>query len=83
MALQGVILDVDGVLVQLKMEPDQVVMIGDTPYDIQSAAGAGVGVIALRCVGFDDAQLAGALAIYDDPANLSAQYDKSPLGSRS
>jgi len=37
-------------------------------------------VIALRCGGFDDAALAGAKAIYDDPADLLAHYDDSPLG---
>jgi hypothetical protein len=29
-------------------------MIGDTPYDIESAGKANVGVIALRCGGFSD-----------------------------
>ena len=63
------------------MQPDQVVMLGDTPYDIESASKAGVGVIAVRCGGFDDTQLAGALAIYDDPADLLANYNSSPLAS--
>jgi len=67
-------------LSKMKMKPEQVLMIGDTPYDIQSGDGAGVGVIALRCGGFDDAALAGAKAIYDDPADLLAHYADSPLG---
>ncbi len=67
-------------LSKLKLEPDQVLMLGDTPYDIQSAGASRVGVIALRCGGFDDAALAGAKAIYDDPADLLAQYADSPLG---
>ncbi len=71
---------VEAALSKVKMEPDQVLMIGDTPYDIQSAGAAGVGVIALRSGGFDDAALAGAKAIYDDPADLLAHYDDSPLG---
>lgn len=54
-------------------------MIGDTPYDIESAGQLGVGVIAFRCGGFDDSQLVGALAIYDDPADLVAHYNDSPL----
>ncbi len=57
----------------------EVVMIGDTPYDIEAAGRAGVGVIAVRCGGWDDADLGGALAIYDDPADLLARYDSSPL----
>ena len=71
---------VEAALSKVKMEPDQVLMIGDTPYDIKSAGAAGVGVIALRSGGFDDAALAGAKAIYDDPADLLAHYDDSPLG---
>lgn len=71
---------VEAALSKLKMQPDQVLMIGDTPYDIKSADAAGVGVIAVRCGDFDDAQLAGAKAIYDDPADLLAHYADSPLG---
>jgi HAD superfamily hydrolase (TIGR01509 family) len=58
---------------------DEVVMIGDSPYDIASAAQIGVGTIALRCGGFSDDDLTGALALYDDPADLLAHYDTSPL----
>lgn len=71
---------VEAALSKLKMQPDQVLMIGDTPYDIKSASAAGVGVIAVRCGDFNDAQLAGAKAIYDDPADLLAHYADSPLG---
>jgi HAD superfamily hydrolase (TIGR01509 family) len=58
---------------------EEVVMLGDTPYDIQAAAPAGVKVIAFRCGGFKDEDLAGAIAIYDDAADLLARYDSSPL----
>jgi HAD superfamily hydrolase (TIGR01509 family) len=57
----------------------ETVMIGDTPYDIEAGARAGVRVIAVRCGGWDDADLAGAVAIYDDPAALLAAFDASPL----
>ena len=72
---------VEVALNKIQLEPSQVVMLGDTPYDIESAKGAEVGVIALRCGGFDDTQLAGALAIYDDPADLLAHYEQSPLAN--
>jgi HAD superfamily hydrolase (TIGR01549 family) len=62
-----------------QLPPDRTIMLGDTPYDIQAASSAGVGVIAFRCGGFDDTQLAGALAIYDDPADLLKHYDRSPI----
>jgi HAD superfamily hydrolase (TIGR01509 family) len=59
--------------------PDEAVMLGDTPYDIESASRAGVRVIALRSGGWKDADLSGAIAIYDDPADLLARYESSPL----
>jgi HAD superfamily hydrolase (TIGR01509 family) len=47
------------------------VMIGDTPYDIEAAARAGVPSIALRCGGhWTDHDLRGALYVLDDPAAL-------------
>lgn len=61
---------------------DGVVMLGDTPYDIESASGAGVRVIALRCGGWVDEDLAGAITIYDDPADLLEHYDSSPLSKK-
>jgi HAD superfamily hydrolase (TIGR01509 family) len=54
-------------------------MIGDTPYDIDAARRAGVAVIAFRCGGWADADLEGAVAIYDGPWDLLAQLDDSPL----
>ncbi len=56
-------------------------MPGDSPYDIESAGKAGVGVIALRCGDFSDRDLSGAIAIYDDAADLLQHYDDSPLAS--
>ncbi|MGB3200248.1 MAG: HAD hydrolase-like protein, partial [Nodosilinea sp.] len=62
------------------LDPDRVVMLADTPYDIEAAGKAGVKVIAVRSGGFSDEDLAGAIAIYDDPADLLHHYDQSPLG---
>ncbi|MBV9708919.1 MAG: HAD family hydrolase, partial [Chloroflexi bacterium] len=53
----------------------EVVMLGDTPYDIQAAAKANVATIALRCGGWTDSDLAGALAVYNDPSDLLAHYE--------
>lgn len=59
------------------------IMLGDTPYDIEAAARARVGTIALRCGGgWSDAQLAAATAIYDDPADLHRHFATSPLSVR-
>jgi len=57
-------------------------MLGDTPYDVEAATRAGVRAIALRCGGWwDDRSLGGAVAIYDDPADLLARLADSPLGA--
>ena len=57
----------------------EVVMVGDTEYDIDSAAQLDVNTIAFRCGGWSDDDLAGAIAIYDGPDDLLAHYDESPL----
>jgi HAD superfamily hydrolase (TIGR01509 family) len=55
--------------------PAEAILLGDTPYDVEAAAQAGVDTVAFRSGGFSDAQLTGAIAIYDDPADLLARYD--------
>jgi HAD superfamily hydrolase (TIGR01509 family) len=72
---------VEAALTKFDMPPQQVVMLGDTPYDIESANKAGVQVIAFRCGGFNDEQLKSAIAIYEDPADLLANYERSPLSA--
>ena len=53
------------------------VMLGDTPYDVEAARRANVRIVALRCGGWSDEDLTGSTAIYDDPANLLARYERS------
>lgn len=65
-------------LKQIGMPAAAVVMLGDTPYDVEAARRAGVKMIALRCGGWGDQDLA-ADAIYDDPADLSRHLDQSLL----
>jgi HAD superfamily hydrolase (TIGR01509 family) len=59
---------------------DEAIMLGDTPYDVEAATHAGVSIIALRCGGWSDTELKGAIAVYNDPADLLAHYQSSPLG---
>jgi HAD superfamily hydrolase (TIGR01509 family) len=70
---------VQATLERLGCPPSETLMFGDTPYDIESASRAGLKTIAFRCGGWKDPDLAGALAIYDDPADLLAHYNSSPL----
>jgi phosphoglycolate phosphatase-like HAD superfamily hydrolase len=64
---------------KLGIAPADVVMIGDTPYDIEAAARVGVRTIALRCGGWTQEGLTGAIAVYADPEELLSQFDASPL----
>lgn len=73
---------VQAALDRLDLPPELVVMVGDTPYDVEAATRAGVRTIALRSGGcWTDADFAGAAAIYDDPADLLAHLDESPIES--
>ncbi|HEX6053138.1 MAG TPA: HAD family hydrolase [Gemmatimonadaceae bacterium] len=55
------------------------VMIGDTPYDVEAATRAGVRIIGVRCGGWGDESLRGAIEIYDDPADLLGRSERSVL----
>jgi membrane protein len=59
--------------------PGNALVIGDTPYDIDAAQAAGMRAIGVRSGGFTDAQLADAVAIYDDVAAILADFDAALL----
>ncbi|MFF8801174.1 MULTISPECIES: HAD family hydrolase [unclassified Methylobacterium] len=73
----------EAVLGKLPDLPKEAVMVvGDTPYDVQAAAKAGLSAIGVLCGGFPEAELsaAGCVAIYRDPQDLLDGYARSPLG---
>jgi HAD superfamily hydrolase (TIGR01549 family) len=57
------------------------VMVGDSVFDVQAARKAGMPAIVVRSGGFGDDELldAGAVAIYDTPADLTAALDETAL----
>jgi HAD superfamily hydrolase (TIGR01509 family) len=63
------------------LRADEVLVVGDTPYDIEAAAKCGIGAVGVRSGKFSDAVLmkAGAVALYDDVAALLAAFETSPL----
>jgi HAD superfamily hydrolase (TIGR01549 family) len=63
---------------------DEAVAVGDTLYDAEAARKAGIRCVGLLCGGFpeEDLRAAGCIAIYRNPADLLANYDKSPLAPR-
>ena len=63
------------------IEPANMLVVGDTPYDAQAAGKAGLKTIGMLCGGFPEQDLrdAGCIAIYRDPAHLLANYRTSPI----
>ncbi len=57
------------------------VMIGDSVFDVEAASKAGMPAVVVRSGGFGDDELrgAGAIALYDTPADLTAALDDTPL----
>jgi HAD superfamily hydrolase (TIGR01509 family) len=62
---------------------DHLVMIGDTPYDIEAATKAGVRAIGFLSGGWSREALKGAAEIYEGPSDLLTHYDSSLLGEES
>jgi beta-phosphoglucomutase-like phosphatase (HAD superfamily) len=60
---------------------DQVLVIGDSPYDAEGAKRAQLPAVGLLCGGFPEQGLrqAGCLAIYRDPEDLVRRYETSLL----
>ncbi len=61
--------------------PEGAMVVGDSPFDAEAAAKAGLRAVGLLCGGFpeDELRSAGFVALYRDPADLLANYGRSPL----
>jgi phosphoglycolate phosphatase-like HAD superfamily hydrolase len=73
---------IDTALGRVDADRSRVVMIGDTPYDVQAGRAARVDVIGFTTGGYSVEALAGAVAVYDGPADVLARWDDSLLGAR-
>ena len=64
--------DLIGVTLDRLGDVDRAVLVGDSPYDVQAAARAGLPCIGLRSGGYSDAELtdAGAVLVVDSPEDL-------------
>lgn len=62
---------------------EEVVVVGDTPWDVKAARKAGLKTVAVRSGGFADEELleAGAAALYDGPEDLLRNYEGSLLAN--
>jgi HAD superfamily hydrolase (TIGR01509 family) len=74
---------VQAALKQAGVGPAEAVMLGDTPYDVEAATRAGVAIIGVRTGGWTEEALRGAVAVFDDPADLLAHYGDTPFALRS
>jgi HAD superfamily hydrolase (TIGR01509 family) len=72
---------VDAALNAVRARADSAVMIGDTPWDVESAQHAGVETIAVITGGFSEQELedAGAVAVFESVTDLRAQLDQTRL----
>ncbi len=66
------------------IKPSEAIAIGDTPYDAEAAGKLKLNVIGVLCGGFPETELraSGANLIFEDPADLLAHYDETPLGQQ-
>jgi HAD superfamily hydrolase (TIGR01509 family) len=62
-------------------EPEDAVMLGDTPWDCEAAARAGVATVALMTGGFAEEELteAGAVAVFESIPELLERVAQTPL----
>ncbi|HEX6485931.1 MAG TPA: HAD-IA family hydrolase, partial [Nocardioidaceae bacterium] len=70
-----------GAVEQHGLDPKRTVAIGDTVWDVRAAEKAGLPCIGVTCGGISEAELreAGAVEVYDDPADLLDRFDASLL----
>ncbi|MGI8330549.1 HAD family hydrolase [Actinomadura scrupuli] len=67
-----------------RVRPEEAVFVGDTVWDVQACQKAGVPCVGLLSggIGRDELLRAGAVEIYDGPADLLAALDRSALVRR-
>jgi HAD superfamily hydrolase (TIGR01509 family) len=72
---------VEAALKRLSVDPDEAVMVGDTPYDAVAATRLHIRTIGMLCGGFPEPDLrkAGCIEIYKNPAELLTRYEESAL----
>lgn len=71
---------VEAAVTRADLSRDALVMLGDTPYDVTASTRAGVWVVGVRSGGWGDAALEGAIAVYEDVAQILRCYESSPFG---
>jgi HAD superfamily hydrolase (TIGR01509 family) len=67
----------EAALGKLELPPEEVLVVGDTPWDAIAAKRAGLRTVGVLCGGFPEEELrgAGCLAVYRDPEEILAQFE--------
>jgi HAD superfamily hydrolase (TIGR01509 family) len=65
----------------LKLQANEALALGDTPWDVEAAKKAGIGTVAVQSGGWKREELleAGAVAVYVDAADILRNFDQSPF----
>ncbi|MFN2502929.1 MAG: HAD family hydrolase [Acidimicrobiales bacterium] len=72
----------EAALDKLDLDPDRTLVVGDTVWDIDAAGKLGLEVVCVLTGGHPREELEerGALAVFEDVAELLDNFDASPLG---
>lgn len=70
---------VEAALKKSGVRPEEAIMVGDTPYDVEAATRAGVKCVAFECGCWTKSQLGDAVACYKDAADLLKNFESSPF----
>ncbi len=73
---------VHAALERIGAPPQDALMVGDTPWDVEAAKRADVGTVAVRTGGFGAEELreAGAVAVFESVRELLERLDETSLG---
>ncbi len=68
-------------LKKLDLNPNDVLALGDTPYDAEAAGKAGIWTVGVTTGGWSkqDLKFAGCVEVYKDVAELLANFESSPF----
>ena len=71
----------EAALDKFHLDPGRTMVVGDTPWDVEAAAKLGLSTVCVLTGGATREQLqeAGAVAVYEDVAELLERLDESPL----
>ena len=61
------------------LKVNEAVFVGDTPYDVQAAMQLKLPVIGMRCGGWSDEDLKGAVYVAQDPSDLLKEIERQSV----